>query len=140
MYVIDTDLLSLIQRGGSADAERVVARIEAVESDVYVTIVSFEEQMRGWLNYLSRSSALQHQVEGYPRLYQLIDDFHLRQVLLFTREAAEQFQTLRRLHCRLGTMDLKIAAIAIDRQATVITRNRRDFGRIGGLQIADWSL
>jgi tRNA(fMet)-specific endonuclease VapC len=36
-------------------------------------------------------------------------------------------------------MDLKIAAIALVQQAVVLTRNQRDFAKIVGLQIEDWT-
>jgi len=36
-------------------------------------------------------------------------------------------------------MDLKIAAIAISLQATLLTRNTSDFKQIAGLVVADWS-
>ncbi len=35
-------------------------------------------------------------------------------------------------------MDLRIAAIAIEHAATLVTRNRRDFERIDELAIEDW--
>jgi tRNA(fMet)-specific endonuclease VapC len=44
---------------------------------------------------------------------------------------------LQRLN--VGSNDLKIAAIALENQAIVVTRNRRDFGRVAALTCEDWS-
>jgi len=36
-------------------------------------------------------------------------------------------------------MDLSIAAIALEHQAIVVTRNVRDFQRVPNLVVVDWS-
>ena len=49
MVVLDTDVLSLLQRRQGAPDTRLAARIASTDEEIYVTIVSFEEQTRGWL-------------------------------------------------------------------------------------------
>lgn len=58
----------------------------------------------------------------------------------FDSAAATVFDQLRPLHRRHGTMDLKIAAVALAHNAVLVTRNARDFGSIANLQIEDWSV
>jgi tRNA(fMet)-specific endonuclease VapC len=53
--------------------------------------------------------------------------------------AANEFHRIRKLYPRIGTMDLKIAAIAIVNNAIVLTRNTSDFGQVANLQIEDWT-
>ena len=60
-------------------------------------------------------------------------------VLEFDTEAAAKFQRLKQLRIRIGTMDLKIAAIALTHRATVLTKNFKDFSRVPGLKIEDWT-
>jgi tRNA(fMet)-specific endonuclease VapC len=53
--------------------------------------------------------------------------------------AKQEEKRLKRSRLRVGTMDLKIAAIALAHGATLLTRNLKDFGRVPGLRIEDWT-
>jgi len=61
-------------------------------------------------------------------------------VLEFDLRAATEFQRLRKRHRTIGTMDLKIAAIVLANDATLLSRNLTDFRRIPELKVEDWTL
>jgi tRNA(fMet)-specific endonuclease VapC len=89
--------------------------------------------------YLARTRSVAHQVEAYRRLLQHLDNYRRIPVLPFDEAAAVAFQQLRRARLRIGTMDLKIAAIAVSRDATLLSRNLADFRQVPGLQVEDWT-
>ena len=65
---------------------------------------------------------------------------HQFPIVPFDLASENQFQTLLAMRHRVGRQDLKIAAIALANNLTVVTRNRRDFTRVPGLAIDDWSI
>lgn len=50
-----------------------------------------------------------------------------------------RYESLRKAHRNVGKNDLRIAAIALEHSAIVVTRNAHDFNQIPGLTIEDWS-
>ena len=68
-----------------------------------------------------------------------IDNYCRIPVLVFDAPPVVTFQRLRRTRLRMGTMDLRIAAIVLSREATLLSRNLADFARVPGLQVEDWT-
>jgi tRNA(fMet)-specific endonuclease VapC len=140
MIVPDTDHLSVLERSDQPGAVTLRARLAQLPpSEVVTTIISYEEQMRGWMAYLARTRSVAQQVEAYRRLLQHLDNYRRIPVLPFDEAAAVAFQQLRRARLRIGTMDLKIAAIVMSRNATLLSRNLADFRQLAGLQVEDWA-
>jgi tRNA(fMet)-specific endonuclease VapC len=106
---------------------------------VAVTIITFEEQMRGWLAFVARAKTIERQIIAYRKLHELEDDFETRLILDFDEQAAIEYRGLLRRRLRIGTMDTKIAAIALAQRATLITRNLVDFRKVPGLDAQDWT-
>ncbi len=102
------------------------------------TIISIEEQLRGWLSYIAASKKVEREIEGYLRLQTLLDDIGNYAILSFAAAAAMVFASLRKQRVRVGTMELKIAAIAISNDAAVATANAAHFARIPGVKLLDW--
>jgi tRNA(fMet)-specific endonuclease VapC len=142
MLVLDTDVLTIVQRREGDAYVRLDARLvsAAATQPVCVTMISVEEQMRGWLAFMARARAIGRQVEGYARLHMLLQDFARRQVLDFDDRAALRYQQLVKARIRIGTMDLKIAAIALAHNATLLSRNLADFRKVPGLGVEDWTV
>jgi tRNA(fMet)-specific endonuclease VapC len=138
MYLLDTDHLSLLQRQGNS-AQSLIQRLQFNMSPIAATVISYEEQTRGWMKYFSQAKNLEQQVIAYQRLQQHAINYCNITLVPFDIRAAEQFQQLRKQYPRLDTMDLKIAAIALTNNAILLTRNQKDFGQIQGLNIEDWS-
>jgi tRNA(fMet)-specific endonuclease VapC len=139
MYILDTDHLSLIQHNGQ-EGKRILARLAAVgETEVAVTIITYEEQLRGRFSVLSKARTLDEQVLAYRGLEQLEKDYRTIMIVSFSHAAALEHQRLRKAHPRIANMDLKIAAISLTNNAILLTRNASDFGQIGELQTGDWS-
>ncbi|MEM8637550.1 MAG: type II toxin-antitoxin system VapC family toxin [Cyanobacteria bacterium P01_G01_bin.54] len=139
MYILDTDHLSLIQRNNQ-QGKQILARLATIEdTSVAVTVITYEEQLRGRLAMLSRAKTLDEQVVAYRWLQTLAENYRSIQVIPFDRAAGLEYQRLRKSYPRLGAMDLKIAAISIVRDATLLTRNTSDFGKIKELSIENWS-
>ncbi len=49
------------------------------------------------------------------------------------------YESLKKLHRRTGTMDLRIAATALANNAILVTRNTQDFAEIENLKIENWA-
>jgi tRNA(fMet)-specific endonuclease VapC len=140
MLVLDTDVFSIIQRAEGDEYDRLIARLpENDPQSVRVTILSFEEQTRGWLTYIARARSLERQIEAYVRLRVLLREFANRQVLDFDDRAAQLYQQLVKARIRIGTMDLKIASVCLAHGATLLSRNLRDYRKVPGLQVEDWT-
>jgi tRNA(fMet)-specific endonuclease VapC len=139
MYLLDTDHLTILDRGGSS-AQTLLAKLSQIHpNEIATTIISYEEQTRGWLSYIAKAKNLDAQVLAYSKLERHLAKFRAATVIGFDPNSASKFESLRRLYPRLGTMDLKIAAIAITTEAILLTRNKSDFARIEGLIFENWT-
>jgi tRNA(fMet)-specific endonuclease VapC len=139
MVVLDTDVLSLLQRGQGDRYARLAARLSTCSDEVYVAIVSFEEQMRGWLASCAKARTAEQYATAVRRLNEMRLDFEARAVLLFDDRAVAEFRRLKAAKVNIGTMDLRIASIALANAATLISMNLRDYQQVPGLKVEDWT-
>ena len=136
LFVLDTDHLTLLRKGQT----HVVARVGAApKSSIAISIVTIEEQFRGWFTQVRRARDATKLARAYEGLYDVIDAARRLAVLPFSRAAVDCYLDLRKTLPRLGKQDLAIAAITLTFGATIFTRNRRDFEQVPNLVVDDWS-
>jgi tRNA(fMet)-specific endonuclease VapC len=138
MLILDTDHLTEFQKGTSPESLRLKSRLGQTNEPFGTTIISVEEVMRGWMAAIRRSSDPSRQVNSYRQLKLLFRFFATWNVLDWTTGAAAKFQELRSAKIRTGTMDLKIASIAICNNAILLSRNLKDYENVPGLNVKDW--
>jgi tRNA(fMet)-specific endonuclease VapC len=140
MYILDTEHLTLLQMGG-AQSLKLQLKLGAVPADqIATTIINYEEQMRGWLSRAAQAKTTVRLISAYAHLQTHIETFSAIPIVPFDQKAADEYERLKKLRLRVGAMDLKIAAVALANQATVLTRNLSDFNKVPGLRIEDWSV
>jgi tRNA(fMet)-specific endonuclease VapC len=139
IHLLDTDHMSLLERD-SPEARLLDARLSTLPpDDVATSIVSYEEQTRGWLAVAAQARSPEAQVAVYQRWKRHLDVYCRIVVLSYDARAAEVFERLKAQRIRVGAMDLKIAAIALANGAIVLTRNLRHFAQIPEVRSEDWS-
>jgi tRNA(fMet)-specific endonuclease VapC len=131
-YLLDTDHLTLFQHGHPLVVQRL--RLQPVG----ISMVTIEETLRGRLARLARARDGKTRIDHYRLLAETLQLFTQFPVASYDQPAEDEFQKLRAI--RIGTRDLKIAATALANRLIVVTGNRRDFARVPGLVIEDWSV
>lgn len=136
LYIFDTDSLSLYRRAH----QPLVQRVEATDPQARAaTVISVEEQLSGWQALLRRAKTPAQLAFAYQSMTETVTFLAQIHILTFTEPAIMRFNALRAARLYVVTMDLRIAAIALENEAIVITRNLRDFQRVPELACENWA-
>jgi tRNA(fMet)-specific endonuclease VapC len=131
MLILDSNTISYYFRGDP----QVVPRLQALSpADIAVPAI-VEYELRYGLLRLPPEAAV-------PRLAALTTLLRPMQILAFDSECAAHAARIRAdldaLGTPIGPHDLLIAATALRYQATLVTRNLREFVCVQGLQCLNW--
>lgn len=137
LYLFDTDMLTLFSEGHPRVCER--ASSHPAES-LITSIVTVEEQLSGWYTVLRQAKNDQQLVSAYEGMTYSIQFLSRIQVISLTAGAAARCSAFKKAKLKIKTMDLRIACIALESGATLVTRNRSDFEIVPGLQWEDWTV
>jgi tRNA(fMet)-specific endonuclease VapC len=140
MWLLDTDHISLLLRQDPKVQSELAQRL----SQTTVSIITLQEVFNGWIGALNQSDESQAgTIYKYHQLWLAHEFFKAIPVLEFDATAYDRYVQLAAqnplLRKKCLRQDLRIASVAIVHGATVVTRNRRDFGLVPGLMIEDWS-
>jgi tRNA(fMet)-specific endonuclease VapC len=137
MLVLDTNHLRQLSYQTEL-GQKIISKLTQRNDATITTVVGAEEMVKGRLAVLASAGAVDVQITAYDRLaesIQLLSEFVL---LPWDQEAAARFTSLRRAGIRIGTLDLRIACIVIEHDATLLTRNTVDFAKVPGLRFENW--
>lgn len=131
MFMLDSNTISYYFRGDP----HVVPRLQALRpSEIGVPAIVVYELRYGLMRLPQQTAA--------PRLAALAQLLQPMQVLGFDHECATHAARIRveleALGTPIGPHDTLIAATALRHQATLVTRNVREFSRGLGLQWLNW--
>jgi tRNA(fMet)-specific endonuclease VapC len=138
-YILDTDHISLFLGNYLSVRDRVLQ----FKADCSITIISVQKIFNGWVGQLNRVENETYKIEIYQRLHLTTQFIQQMSVLNYDRAASLQYQQIiianPTLAKRRLEKDMRIAAIALAHDATIVTRNQRDFEQVPKLVVEDWS-
>jgi len=135
-YALDTDTTTLLLHGHAT----VCGRAAAIDAEqLSVTIITVEEILTGWYSQIRRAKKDEQTLRAYASLQQAVEFLGRVRILPMDETALEHFRTFRKGKYRIGTNDLRMAAIIKGHGATLVTRNLSDFKRLPGVKLEDWS-
>jgi tRNA(fMet)-specific endonuclease VapC len=139
LYVLDSDHMTLFLQGDPS----ISYKLDQIGLDnVAVTVITVEEILRGWLGVIRAASSPQKDKKlcwGYLGLRIATQELNRFSIFDFTESAKTKWSDLRHQGIRIGTQDLRIAAVALVNDLAVVTRNQRDFSQVPGLRLEDWT-
>jgi len=137
LYILDTNIWSLYRKDHSVVKQRVKA---CPPSDLALTVISVEEQFTGWQARLRHTRKRDILAQTYREFTETVQALAGLTILSFTEPAMIRYEQLKAQKLNVAKMDLRIAAITLEYGGTLVTRNRRDFQRVPGLPLEDWSV
>ena len=137
LRILDTDHVSLLERKDTLVVDKFS---RSPVGKTAITIITWEEQMRGRLNVIRQATSSEQRILAYTRLLSTIRFLQNFPIINFDAMADRNYMQLQAQKIRVGTQDLRIASIALSCSAVVVTRNHRDFGKVPNLMLEDWTV
>jgi predicted nucleic acid-binding protein len=140
-FALDSDIFSLLVHGQTRVAARHAEIIAAGEDVITIPAVVRIEVLSGRFEAVKKAADSASLMLAYNRLARTESALSAYRILELTQTAADQFDRLRtnKKLRKIGRPDLLIACIALAHNATLVTRNTKDFANISGLKVENWA-
>ncbi len=132
-YMLDTNILIYLLKNKPAS---VTERVNAIqpEDQLCMSFVTYAELLKG----AERSDRKDRLLRGLEQLIRQIPVLYdVDQELC--RNYARQFTGLKSAGTPIGANDLWIACHALAEGAVLVTHNTREYARVNGLRVEDWT-
>lgn len=137
MFILDTDSITYDQRAHPLLSTKVRSR---PRGQLFTASVTVEEQFKGRLACINKHrNSASNASQGHAALIQAILYFSQWNILLLDERADAIFRQLQKRRIRIGSQDLRIAAVALLHGFIVVTSNAADFIQMPHLSVADWT-
>ncbi len=140
LFILDTDSVSLFLAGN----HKLIQKVTQEVPNVVTTIVTVQELFDGWAGRVNDPAEANNLVRIYGKLWQTTEFLKTIEILTFSEFANTYHQNLVLEHKFLAKKklekDMRIAAITLSVDATIITRNQKDFAQVPGIKIEDWTI
>lgn len=140
MYVLDTDTVSLFFRDANQQAPLRRRILSTPIQHLWISIITVDEQLAGVKRLIEDPRRSDEEVmSGCRLLKRVMGDLSTFHILPYDKAADQIFRNMSAASKRVGKNDCKIAAIALSRNLTVITRNVQHYAQIGQVKYEDWT-
>ena len=129
MVCVDTSFLVALERGDVGTVEK-MQELEECGEVIFTTAVTVAEYYRGAYGSKDRARAIREVKALLDRVAILDLDYESGKIW---GELAHSLKSYT-----IGDRDLFIASIALSNKQTLITRNKKHFERVPGLQVENW--
>jgi predicted nucleic acid-binding protein len=138
IYLLDTNTLTESLKGHP----KIVSRLRAIPppDDVQLPVISWFEAVRGRMATILTASEEEQLLRAQERLDADLEAMNSLQIRGVNEEAARHFSFLRshKKAKKIQRPDLLIACIALANNATLVTRNVKNFESVPRLLIQNW--
>lgn len=139
MYLLDTSIVSNFLDERRYYPQLTARILNLPPEQIFISIITVEEILQGALASVQKAKRKPSVAKAYQYFEALFSALHRFQILPYTIEAENIYQSLPSKIKRIGTQDCRIAAIAYASNLTIVTVNVNDFVTIGLTDVEDWT-